>query len=193
LENPKQIRMWNWSSRFPLSLNLFRVLCLFLNFCSHLISSLLLPLILVPGLVLSLRSTFLSSTGLRHIKIRGASRWEKNIARAIEFGNTFFFAAWISVVAPECLTFLFQRIKCWSLRFHFCCSRIELPLFSNFQFSTWARFRREDAHIDVFSIQELTCFADFWFFAYFSFPEFRNSSFLDFSRSSNWEFQNSSL
>ena len=181
--------MWNWSSRFPLSLHLFRVLCLFQNFCSHLISSLLLPFILVPCLVISLRSTFLSSTGLRHIKMREASRWEKNIARAIEFGSTFFFAAWISVVAPECLTSLFQRIKFRSLRFHFCCSRLELPLFSNFLFSTWARFRRENAHADVFSIQELTRFADFWFFAYFSFPEFRNSSFPDFSRSSNWEFQ----
>ena len=127
-------------------------------------------------------------------QVFGTPKWEdvpmrKSIARAIEFGITLFRAAWFSVLAPECLTSLFYRVKFRRLCFHLLFAYLELPLFSNFRFSTWARFRRENAHADVFSIQELTRVADFRFFACFSFPEFRNSSFPDVSRSSNCEFQ----
>ena len=110
--------MWNWSSRFPLSLHLFRVLCLFQNFCSHLISSLLLPFILVPCLVLSLRSTFsFFDRSLAHQNERGVPM-RKSIARAIKFGITLFCAAWFLVLAPECLTSLFYRVKFRRLCFH---------------------------------------------------------------------------
>ena len=56
---------------------LFCALCLFPNFCSHLISTLLLPFILVPCLVLSLRSTFsFFDRSLAHQNER-APRWDK--------------------------------------------------------------------------------------------------------------------
>ena len=149
---------------------LFHALCLFPNFCSHLISSLLLPFILVPCLVFSLRSTFLSSTGLGPTKMRGASWWEKGIARAIELGTSHYFVPCDS---------LFSRLNVgapFSIELNFdacvfiCCSCIEFPLFPDFQFPTWARFRRVSAHLDVFSIQELRHFADFLSLACFSFP-----------------------
>ena len=111
---------------------LFRALCLFPNFCSHLIASLLLPFILVPCLVLSLRSTFsFFDRSLAHQHERDVPM-RKNIARAIESGITLFCAAWFSVLAPKCLTSLFYRVKFRHLCFHllFLYRIYALPLFS---------------------------------------------------------------
>jgi hypothetical protein len=119
--------------------------------------------------------------------MRGASRWEKASHERLNSASHYFVSR----------NSQFSRLNVWppfSIESNLdacvfiCCSRIEFPLFPDFQFPTWARFRHVSAHIDVFSIQELTRFADFRFFAYFSFPEFRSFSFPDFSRSSNWEF-----
>ena len=113
---------------------------------------------------------FLFSTGLGPTKMRGASWWEKGIARAIEFGTSHYFVPCDS---------LFSRLNVgppFSIELNFdacvfiCCSCIEFPLFPDFQFPTWARFRRVSAHLDVFSIQELRHFADFLSLACFSFP-----------------------
>ena len=112
---------------------------------------------------------FLSSTGLWHTKMRGASRWEKASHERLNSASRYF--------VPR--DSQFSRLNVWppfSIESNFdacvfiCCSRIEFPLFPDFQFPTWARFRRVSAHLDVFSIQELRHFADFLSLACFSFP-----------------------
>ena len=76
--------------------------------------------------------------------------------------------------------------------FHVFCSSINSLLFSDFQFITWARFRCESAKIEVLSIEKFLQFADFWYFADFSFPALRVFSFCRFAMQLKmWIFKNS--
>ena len=181
--------MWNWSSRFPLSLHLFRVLCLFQNFCSHLISSLLLPFILVPCLVLSLRSTFSffnrswAYQNERRVLMRKRHRtsdWIRHI--------TLFCAVWFSVLTSECRTSFFYRIKfrrlCFHLLFMYRISALSwfsvshLSKISTCQCASWCFLNS--------GIKALCWFPVFSMFLVSIISKFH---FSDFSRSSNWEFQ----
>ena len=69
---------------------LFRALCLFPNFCFRSFSSLLLPFILVPCLVLSLRSTFPFFDRSSASSMRGAAQWEKPLHEQLDSASRCF-------------------------------------------------------------------------------------------------------
>jgi hypothetical protein len=116
---------------------LFHALCLFPKFCSHLITSLLLPIILVPCLVLSLRSTFSFFNRSSAYQNERGVPMRKSIARAIEFGASRYFVprdsqfSRLNVGPPFSIELNFDACV------FICCSCIEFPLFLVFlQFPT---------------------------------------------------------